>query len=71
MNRGHRCNPQSQDDRLRQFHSRLGLTPEELLPIQAQGLRVRAAMVDRAFQIPRHRSLVVVEQPKRKRRARG
>ena len=68
MNRGHRCNPQNQDDRLRQYHARLDVPEEELLRRQAIGMRVREQMVIRAFQIPRHRSLVVVEQPKRQRR---
>jgi len=71
MNRWHRCNPLSKDDRLRQFYARLDIPEEELLRRQAVGLRVREQIVRRAFQIPRHRSLVVVEQPKRKRRARG
>jgi len=62
-----RCTPQSQHDRLRQFYARIDWTEEELLCRQAQGLRKREQMVHRAYQIPRHRSLVVVEQ----RRARG
>lgn len=63
-----RTTPPTPEQRLAQYHERLGVDQEELLRRQAIGLRVRDKIVERAFQIPRHRALVVVAKPHRKRR---